>query len=179
MKKLVSMLFVVAALCVMLVVPAAAAKPVEVNGQSFDGDCNVIELRPVGKGEDDHYCQITVECSSTLGGDVSGDMFEHFEILKRGPCEPGPATFPSVQRAWGTFKGKIWDGEQMRGKGTCKTFWRGGWYWAEDGETLLGGGKQTLHTCTGGLKGAHANLDFVWGPEYDTYSGRAFFSSAP
>jgi len=179
MKRLVGMLTIVAALCVVLAIPAGAAKPVDVSGQAVTTDCNVIEMRSIGKGEDDHYCQITVECSNTLYGDVIGDMFEHFEILKRGPCDTGPASSPSVQRAWGTFTGWVWDGEQMRGEGTCKTFWKGGWYWAEDGETLLGGGKQTLHTCTGALEGAHANLDFVWGSEFDTYSGRAFFSSAP
>jgi hypothetical protein len=172
MKRLVVTLLAVAALCVVLTVPAAAGQKVAVSGESITTDGVVIELRPVGQGDDDHYCQITVE----LWSELSGDMFEHYEILKRGPCRTGGATDPAVQRAWGTFTGQMWDGEQMR-EGTCRTFWRGGYYWADDGVTLLGGGKQTLHTCTGGLKGAHADLDFVFNPDgLDTYAGTAFFS---
>jgi hypothetical protein len=180
-KKLVSIFFVVAALCAVLVVPAAAGNPIPVSGWSFDGDYyELIELRPVGKGEDEHYCQVTVEVSSILVGDIEGDLFEHFEILQRGPCGGGPGSAPSVQRAWGTFTGEMWDGEQMR-SGTCKTFWNGGWTWAEDGVSLYFEGRQTLHKCAGGLKGAHAQFDLTWVPGAGppSYAGRAFYNSAP
>jgi hypothetical protein len=182
MKKLVSTLVIVAALCAVLAVPTAAGKPVEVSGWFGDGDPDyfqMIEQRPIGKGENDHYCLITLQSANKLYGQIEGDLYEHAEILVRGPCWGGPASAPSEQKAWGTFEGQVWDGEKMR-EGTCKTFWRGGWYYAEDGETLIFGGKEVLHTCTGELKGAHVEFDEEWMPPgEDTYTGRAFFSSAP
>ena len=182
MKKLIGMLIVVGVLCVMLVIPAAAQGPVAVSGISPPGKPTFEAWRPIGKGEDDHYCLITVEGSRTFSGSIEGNMDQHVEILKRGTCESGPATFPSVQRGWGTFTGKIWDGKDMRGEGTCKTTFHGGWYWMdEDSSKLAFEGRLTLHACTGGLAGAHANLEIefippAWPP---TYSGRAFFSKAP
>jgi hypothetical protein len=179
MKRRIGVLWVVAALCVVLVVPAAAAGPVELSGEMVGTGGVLIGFRPVGQGEDDHYCQVAVDVTSELSGDISGELLAHCEVLQKGPCASGPATTPSVQRCWGTFTGEVWDGEQMR-SGTCKTFYRGGYYWAEDGETLLGGGHMILNACTGGLKGAHVKFDLVWVPDgADTYTGRAFFSNRP
>lgn len=175
MKRLVGMLTIVAALCMVLAIPAGAAKPVEVNGTVSWGDCGAPELRPIGKGGDDHYCLVSVDCTHKLEGDVNGTMPLHYEVLKRGPCEPGPASFPSVQRAWATFKGEIRDGEQIH-VGTCKTFFHGGWYWVEDG--VLGyAGRFSLHACAGGLAGAHAQLEVL--PDDIHYAGTAFFSGEP
>jgi hypothetical protein len=165
MKKLIGILMMVVALCVMLVVPASAAKPIEVHGTLIPGPCESTEYHPIGgKGEDDHYCQVSLGgCERGLAGDVEGVMIQHYEVLKQGPCETGPATYPSTQRAWGTFDGAIWDGQEMR-SGTCKATWHGGWYWAEDGTSLHYGGRLSLHACTGGLKDAHAQLDVEFIP---------------
>jgi hypothetical protein len=180
MKRLVSMLFVVAALCVALSMPAAAAKPIEVKGEVIAFAPPADKYRPIGKGEDDHYCLITLDNTRELRGDVAGTVSEHYEILKLGPCETGPATYPSKQRAWGTFIGSIWDGKDGHVEGTCKTTFHGGWYWNEESITGLAfEGRLTLHACTGGLAGAHANLEL--GPVGDelVYSGRAFFGGKP
>jgi hypothetical protein len=180
MKRLMSMLFVVAALCAMLVIPAAAAGPVEVSGAVFPSEPPPAEYRPIGTGDDEHYCLITVDSTRALAGPIEGTMFEHYEILSRGTCGSGPGTNPTVQRAWGEFTGEIGDGEQMR-SGTCKTFWHGGWDWNEEGTLLVYEGRLTLHECTGALKGAHANLEieFIPGVKPPTYAGRAFFSGKP
>jgi hypothetical protein len=180
MKKLVSMLLVVAALCVMLVIPAGAAGPVEVSGLAYDGAITEIEFRPIGKGEDDHFCQVTVDAWSTMVGDIDGELFEHIEVLSQSPCSSGPATSPSMQRLWGKFTGAIWDGERMR-SGTCKESGTAGWHWADDGTSLKYDGSFTLHTCSGGLAGAHAQFDYDWDDDAEVaiITGRAFFSGRP
>ena len=181
MKRFIGILLMVTALCVVLAVPASASKPIEVNGLLIPGDCEPPEYRPIGQGDDDHYCQTTIDgCERGLVGDVEGTMVLNYEVLKRGPCDTGPATYPSTQRAWGTFDGAIWDGQEMR-SGTCKATWHGGWDWAEDGTSLIYEGRLSLHTCAGGLKGAHAQLDVELIPDagLPSYTGRAFFSSAP
>jgi len=178
MKRLVSVLFVVAALCLMLVIPAAAAKPVEVNSIATWGECKSVTHRPVGKGDDEHYCLTTVDgCERGLVGEVDGTMILHYEIIKKGSCGSGPGTDPAVQRAWGTFTGEIWDGEEMR-SGSCKATWHGGWDWVEEG-TLSYGGQLNLHACTGGLAGAHANLEMPFVAGVEIYTGRAFFGGGP
>ena len=177
MKRLIGMLLIVVALCTALAVPASAAKPVEVSGMAIWDWCEVVEQRPIGKGEDDHYCLNTVDCQVRLVGDVAGTMILHYEILKKGTCGSGPAAAPSVQRAWGPFTGDMWDGEQMR-SGTCKSTWHGGWDWEEG--VLVYRGRLTLHAYTGGLAGAHANLELgPVGEIEDVYSGRAFFGGKP
>jgi hypothetical protein len=179
-KKLLSIVVVVVALCALLAIPAAAGTRVEMYGSIIPFEPPPAEYHPIGKGEDDHYCQISVDVERTFLGTVEGTVLEHYEILKLGPCETGPATYPSRQRAWGTFEGQIWDGEGMRA-GSCDTFWKGGWDWAEDGVTLQYGGRLTLHACTGELKGAHAELDieFIPGEGPPSYTGQAFYSAAP
>jgi hypothetical protein len=182
MKKPVSMLLVVAALCAMLVIPAAAAGPVEVSGMVFPGEATVIEYRPIGVGEDDHYCLVTVESPRAFLGSIQGETWEYYEILKRGSCESGQAAYPSVQRAWGTFTGSIGDGDDMRREGTCKTTFHGGWYWMdEDAGELAFQGRMMLHACTDGLEGVHANIDIEFIPDAGppTYTGTAFFSEKP
>jgi hypothetical protein len=182
MKKLVSMLFVVAALCVMLVVPAGAAGPIEMGGILIPGTASGEAWRPIGEGEDDHYCLVTANNTRMFLGSIEGEAWEHYEILKRGSCESGQATYPSVQRAWGTFTGSIGDGNDIRREGTCKTTFQGGWYWMdEEGTLLVYGGRLTLHACTDGLEGAHANLEieFIPGAGPPTYRGRAFFAGQP
>jgi hypothetical protein len=182
MKWLISMLLVVAILCVVLAVPAGAAGPVEVSGVVIPNVPTSEAWRPIGKGEDDHYCMVTVDSSRAFLGSVEGETSEHYEILKRGSCESGQATYPSVQRAWGTFTGSMWDGNDMRGEGTCKTSFHGGWYWMdEEGGQLAFAGRMMLHACTGELEGAHAQLHitFVPGAGPPTYTGRAFFGDEP
>jgi hypothetical protein len=180
MKRLVSTLFVVATLCTMLAIPAAAAGPVEVSGMAFDGPITEIEFRPIGKGEDDHYCLVTVDAWSTMVGDIDGELFEHIEVLSQSPCGSGPGTSPSMQRLWGEFTGAIWDGERMR-SGTCKEFGTAGWHWADDGTSLHYDGSFTMHACSGDLAGAHAQFDYDWDDDAEVaiITGRAFFSGKP
>jgi hypothetical protein len=182
MKRLLSTLFVVAVLCVAAAVPAAAAKPIEVSGRVFPDEPPPADYRPIGKGEDEHFCLVTVDNTRALVGPIEGTMSEHYEILKQGPCETGPATYPSKQRAWGTFTGSIWDGKDGRIEGICKTTFHGGWYWNEESITGLAfEGRLTLHACTGGLAGAHANLEieFIPGAKPPSYAGRAFLGGKP
>jgi hypothetical protein len=182
MKRLVSVVFSVATLCVVLVIPATAGGPVEVSGTLIPGIPTSEAWRPIGKGEDDHYCLVTVDSSRAILGSIEGQTQEHYEILKRGSCESGQASYPSVQRAWGTFTGSIWDGKAMRGEGTCKTTFHGGWDWMdEEGTLLVYTGRLTLHACTDGLEGAHAQLEivFIRGKGPPAYTGRAFFAGQP
>jgi hypothetical protein len=80
---------------------------------------------------------------------------------------------------WGAFTGAIWDGERMR-SGTCKTFGKAGWYWADDGTSLNYDGSFTMHACGGDLAGAHAQFGYDWDEEeVAIITGRAFFSGRP
>jgi hypothetical protein len=171
MRKVLVTLPVLCALVLILALPAAAAKPMEVSGEFGGGATADPVVQAVGSN-----CFLTIPYAHVWGGEGAfyGSSIAVWEIVSHGACidpatgRPYPAgSFRENLKAQGTFTGGVCDGGVWQ-EGKCE-----GGVAREGGFTFVWVarvrpadtpapnmfGQITIMHGTGGLQGLHGTLE--------------------
>lgn len=161
------------AMVMMVVAPASAAPPTDVNGtySLSQSTLDYLKWRPAGNN-----CKLECGFTYPFEGDLAGTATFHYSAMVHGPCTadepPPPGVYYVTLWAWGTFTGEV------AGKSGTFTFTYEGreWPYGQPGDLglrariVIVSGTEDLENLNGVL-----DVTYMVGDEFDTYSGQIHF----
>jgi hypothetical protein len=159
------------AMVMMVVAPASATPPSDVNGTYSVSTLDYLEWQPAGNN-----CKLEAGLTYPFEGDLAGTATFHYSLMVHGPCTadepPGQGVYYTTLKAWGTFTGEV-----VGESGTFTFTYEGReWPYGQPGDVGVRA-RIVIVSGTEDLEDLHGVLDVTYmvGDPFDTYSGQIHF----